>query len=69
MMYRIVYNEQTHCYRVESHGIIGWNFVSDPKTDDYLGFDDMNAARDWIKQHSETREDSSRRWKVVSVCS
>lgn len=67
MQHRIVYNEQTHNYRVEAHGFFGWNFVTDPNTGDYLDFQSMESARAWIKQHAKAGDEDSR-WKVVSVC-
>jgi hypothetical protein len=67
-MYRIVHNEQTDSYRVEKRGLLGWGFVSDPRTGDYLGFDDIIEARNWIRSNTGRNNDNARRWKVVSEC-
>lgn len=67
-MYRIVHNERTETYRVERRGLLGWSFVSDPATNDYLGFDDVESARRWIRSKTRRNADSTRRWKVVSDC-
>jgi len=67
-MYRIVHNEQTGSYRVEKRGLFGWAFVSDPKNGDYLGFEDADAARNWIRSKVSRNEHDNRRWKVVADC-
>lgn len=67
-MYRIVHNEQTNKYRVEKRGLLGWAFVNDPQTGDYLGFDKVDEARRWVKNHIRRDNQSTRRWKVVSDC-
>jgi IS4 transposase len=66
-MYRIVHNEQTDSYRVERRGLLGWAFVSDPQTGDYLGFEGIDEARGWVRKQMR-RNASSRRWKVVAEC-
>lgn len=68
-MYRIVHNEQTDSYRVEKRGMLGWAFVSDPQTGNYLGFGDIDEARRWVRKQARRKESNSRRWKVVSECS
>jgi hypothetical protein len=68
-MYRIVHNEQTRTYRVEKHGFLGWSFVTDPESRDYLDFDSLEAARNWVQQRRPIRTSDTRRWKVVSDCS
>lgn len=68
MQHRIVHNEQTDNFRVEAHGFFGWNFVTDPDTGDYLDFQSMASARQWINQHVRANVDDDSRWKVVSVC-
>ena len=67
-MYRIVHNEQTDTYRVEKLGLLGWAFVSDPQTGDYLGFDDVGEARNWVRSNTRRKDDNGRRWKVVAEC-
>jgi len=67
-MYRIVHNEQTDTYRVEKRGVLGWAFVSNPQTGDYLGFDDVSEARNWIRSNTRRDDQHGRRWKVVSEC-
>jgi hypothetical protein len=67
-MYRIVHNEQTGNYRVEKRGLLGWAFVSDPQTRDYLGFADAESARRWIRSKTRQNDNSARRWRVVSDC-
>ena len=67
-MYRVVYNEQTDTYRVEKRGLLGWSFVSDPQTGNYLGFDDADKACRWVRRKTRRDEGYSRRWKVVSEC-
>ena len=68
-MYRIVHNEQTDVYRVEKRSWLGWAFVSDPQTGDYLGFVDIDEARRWVRRKIRRNHSSSRRWQVVSDCS
>lgn len=66
-MYRIVHNELTGKYRVEKHGLLGWNFVTDPQSGDYLDFEELAGARDWIC--ARRRPDAGpRRWREVSDC-
>ena len=67
-MYRIVHNQQTDSYRVEKRGFLGWNFVSDEITGDYLQFGDLDAAQRWMQSACGTRNQDSRRWKVVTEC-
>ena len=67
-MYRIVHNEQTDSYRVERRGVLGWAFVSDPQTGDYLGFADVDEARAWVRNRTRPDDGVARRWKVVSEC-
>ncbi len=68
MIYRIVHNEQTGLYRVEKRGLLGWAFVSDSKTGDYIGFEDIEHARAWIRSTTKRKDSDTRRWKVVSDC-
>ena len=68
-MYRIVHNEQTGAYRVEKHGFLGWSFVTDRASQDYLDFDSLEAARAWVKHRQPSRATDTRRWKVVADCS
>ncbi len=67
-MYRIVHNPQTGLYRIERRGLLGWAFVVHPETRDYLDFDDVEAARDWLCQHSRPGDQRARRWQVVHDC-
>jgi hypothetical protein len=67
-MYRIVHNEQSAAYRVEKRGWLGWAFVSDPQTGDYLGFDSLEDARTWVRSRVQHGNGASRRWKIVSDC-
>ncbi len=67
-MYRIVHNEQTGAYRVEKRGLLGWSFVGDPQSSDYLTFVDRQAASAWVRQKTRRRADPTRRWKVVADC-
>ena len=67
-MYRIVHNEQTKQYRVEKRGLLGWAFVNDPQTGDYLGFDETDKARHWVKNNVRRNDENNRRWKVVAEC-
>lgn len=67
-MYRIVHNEQTGVFRVEKRGLLGWAFVSDPQTGDYLGFGDADAARQWVRDKVRRNNDNTRRWQIVSDC-
>jgi hypothetical protein len=67
-MYRIVHNEQTGAYRVEKRGLLGWAFVSDPQTGDYLAFEELDTARQWIQGKVRRDDNSTRRWQVVSDC-
>lgn len=67
-MYRIVHNELTDSYRVEKRGLLGWAFVSDPQSGDYLGFGDIDEARRWVRRKTRHDESGNRRWKVVADC-
>ena len=67
-MYRIVHNEHTGLYRVEKRGWFSWNFVTDPDSGEYLGFDGFEEARDWICEQSGKPGAADRRWKVVQDC-
>jgi hypothetical protein len=66
-MYRIVYNEVTDLYRVEKRGLLGWGFVTDPETRDYLSFGDLESAKCWVRDHTEGGAEA-RRWRVVTDC-
>jgi len=68
-MYRIVHNAQTNSYRVEKRGWLGWAFVSDPQTGDYLGFVDIDQACRWVRKQVRRSNADSRRWRIVSDCS
>ncbi len=67
-MYRIVHNALTKSYRVEKLGFFGWSFVIEQGTGDYLQFDDLDAVRKWVADARAKRNDSARRWKVVTEC-
>jgi hypothetical protein len=67
-MYRIVHNEQTGDYRVEKRGLLGWSFVYDPQSSDYLTFTDRQAASAWVRQKACRGTGAARRWKVVADC-
>jgi len=68
-MYRIVHNERSGSFRVERRGLLGWAFVTDPATRDYLSFRDLDEARTWVRQRARADDTGPRRWKVVSDCS
>lgn len=68
-MYRIVFNEQTAQFRIEKRGLIGWNFVTDDATGNYLTFTDRAVAEAWVCDHAANPSNDYRRWKVVSDCS
>jgi hypothetical protein len=55
-------------FRVEKRGLPGWAFVSDPRTGDYLGFDEIIEARNRVRNKTRRDNDNDRRWKVVSEC-
>lgn len=67
-MYRIVHHELTGDYRVEKRGLLGWSFVDDPQSSDYLTFADRQAASAWVRQNRPRSTDATRRWKVVADC-
>ena len=67
-MYRLVHNEQTNTYRVEKRGLLGWAFVTNPRSDGYLGFNRLDAARAWIRNQSPKNVDDNRRWKIIQDC-
>ena len=67
-MYRIVHNEQTDIYRVEKRGMLGWAFVTDSDTGDYLGFSNLEKARGWVRGKARRSNTTTRRWRVVSDC-
>ena len=67
-MYRIVHNQQTDAFRIERRGFLGWTFVTDPDNGDYLGFDDLESARRWVRRHTRRDAAEGRRWKVVADC-
>ena len=66
-MYRIVHNEVTELFRVEKRGLLGWEFVIDSETRDYLSFGDLDSAKCWVRDHTEAATDA-RRWRVVTDC-
>jgi hypothetical protein len=69
-MYRIVHNPQTGAYRIEKKGLFGWNFVISKGHGEYLQFDALTAARDWIRsQTARISRSPNRRWQVVTDCS
>ena len=68
MIYRIVVNEQTTQFRIEKRGLLGWNFVTDAASGDYLSFAELTDAEAWICAHAEAPSDRYRRWKVVTDC-
>lgn len=67
-MYRIVHNEQTDVYRVEKRGLLGWAFVNDPATSDYLAFAGIEEARAWVRAKLAAGHENPRRWKIVADC-
>ncbi len=67
-MYRIVHNEQTGSFRVEKRGWLGWAFVSDPQSGDYVGFESLETARNWIRNKLDQLNTKARRWKIVADC-
>lgn len=66
-MYRIVHNEITDHYRVEKRGLLGWTFVTEQATQQYLEFSDLESAKQWVRQHARPSE-KTRRWQVVTDC-
>jgi hypothetical protein len=66
-MYRRVHNERSGRFRVEKRGLFGWNFVTDPRSGDYLDFGERQQAHDWICDHTRT-SGKQRRWQVVRDC-
>lgn len=66
-MYRIVHNAVTGLYRVEKRGLLGWDFVTDPATRDYLSFGELQSAKRWVRDHTAAATDA-RRWRVVTDC-
>ena len=67
-MYRIVHNALTDSYRIEKLGFFGWSFVIDRRTGDYLQFDILDPAREWVEDARAKRSNRARRWKVVDEC-
>lgn len=68
--YRIVFNEQTECYRVERRGWLGWSFVMNAAGDDYVSFSRYADARRFVCRATRHRRyGGQRRWKVVDLCS
>jgi len=68
MDWRIVYNEQTRRYRIETRRWWGWDFVPDDASDAYRSFTEFEAARRWACRHLGGQTQRSRRWRVVDVC-
>lgn len=66
-MYRVVFNDQTGRYRVERKGWFGWSFVED-EAGNYLGFETVEQARAWVRNHSTCAGSGPRRWRVVGCC-
>ena len=69
MLYREVFNEDTGMFRVEQKGLLGWSFVTDPATNDYLNFSSHEEAQKWICEKMDYKKNNDRRWKVVNSCS
>ncbi|MGB0722093.1 MAG: hypothetical protein ACPGU7_06815 [Gammaproteobacteria bacterium] len=68
MKFRIVYNSYSERYRIEKRNLMGWNFVIDRETGQYLNFDDEEKAREWVRAQPHSKLGETRRWKVVSEC-
>ena len=66
-MYRVVFNDQSGRYRVERKGWLGWNFVQ-TESGDYPGFDTLEQAREWTREHGKCQGTGLRRWRVVDCC-
>ena len=68
-MHRIVHNAQTDTYRIEKRSFFGWNFVAEQDTGNYLQFDDLQSAQQWLANACTTgRNQAARRWRVVTAC-
>jgi hypothetical protein len=67
-VYRIVHNPTTDRYRVEKRGLLGWAFVNDKTSGNYLEFRDIEAAKAWICATTGVKDLPGRRWQVVSDC-
>jgi hypothetical protein len=66
--YRVVVNEQTARFRIEKRGLLGWSFVTDAASGDYLSFAELVDAEAWICAQADARSHPHRRWKVVTDC-
>jgi hypothetical protein len=67
-MFRVVFNDQSGRYRVERKGWFGWNFVQD-ESGQYVGFDTLEQARAWVREHQNCRGTGGpRRWRIVDCC-
>ena len=67
-MYRVVLNDQSGRYRVERKGWLGWSFVQ-AESGDYLGFESLEQARAWVREHQQCSDNTGpRRWRVVDCC-
>ena len=69
MKFREVFNEDTGMYRVEQQGILGWSFVTESATGDYINFNSHEVAQQWICAKMDHKKNNNRRWKVVNSCS
>jgi len=67
MNWRIVYNNQTHRYRIEKKRWWGWDFVADDSAGDYISFSDLAAAKRWACQHLGQRIQRPCRWQIVDA--
>ena len=66
---RIVFNEQTGRYRIESRRWWGWSFVLDPSGEHYATFERYEDARRFVCDQLRPKRVSQRRWRVVDLCS
>ena len=67
MNWRIVVNDQSGRYRIETRHWWGWEFVTD-EDGQYLSFDDCEQAKRWACQHLRRRDPGYRRWRIVDWC-
>ena len=68
MNWRVVYNDQTQRYRIESKRWWGWEFIVDADSDNYLSFSSCIEARNWVCQRMTAYERPARRWRVLTIC-
>lgn len=65
---RIVCNEMTGLYRIETRGGLGWGFVRDEKRQDYATVPTYDGAPRSASEQLPRRANRNRRRRLVDFC-